>query len=226
MYSTGKPVGQIFGYQAIGYFIDQADIDNSPSQQFGEVSPGDIKYKDQNGDGVINEFDQVALGYNSSVPEIYYGFNVGAEWKGIGFSLDFQGIGHYTSWTTLTGLYRPLTNGNTISQYYYENRWTPETPNARYPRLSTETIQNNQQNSTVWLENGSFLKLRNCEVYYKFPHELISKWHLNTAKIYVRGVDLFCWDHINQIDPESLGNGIPTPPSLPATTWAAARSTC
>lgn len=214
LYSTGKPVGQIFGYQAIGYFIDQADIDNSPSQQFGEVSPGDIKYKDQNGDGVINEFDQVALGYNSSVPEIYYGFNVGAEWKGIGFSLDFQGIGHYTSWTTLTGLYRPLTNGNTISQYYYENRWTPETPNARYPRLSTETIQNNQQNSTVWLENGSFLKLRNCEVYYKFPHELISKWHLNTAKIYVRGVDLFCWDHINQIDPESLGNGILTTRSI------------
>lgn len=90
------------------------------------MSPGDIKYKDQNGDGVINEFDQVALGYNSSVPEIYYGFTLGAEWKGIGFSLAFQGVGHYTSWTTLTGLYRPLTNGNTISQYYYENRWTPE----------------------------------------------------------------------------------------------------
>ena len=214
LYSTGKPVGQIFGYQAIGYFVDQADIDNSPEQRFGEVSPGDIKYKDQNGDGFIDELDQVALGYNSSVPEIYYGFNVGLEWKGLGFNAFFQGVGHYTSWTTLSGLYRPLINGNAISNYYYANRWTPETPNARYPRLTTQTVQNNTQNSSVWLENGSFLKLRNMEVYYKLPHSLISKWHLNTAKVYVRGVDLFCWDHINEIDPESLGNGIATTRSI------------
>lgn len=214
LYSTGKPVGQIFGYQAIGYFVDQADIDNSPEQRFGEVSPGDIKYKDQNGDGFIDELDQMALGYNSSVPEIYYGFNVGLEWKGLGFNAFFQGVGHYTSWTTLSGLYRPLINGNAISNYYYANRWTPETPNARYPRLTTQTVQNNTQNSSVWLENGSFLKLRNMEVYYKLPHSLISKWHLNTAKVYVRGVDLFCWDHINEIDPESLGNGIATTRSI------------
>ena len=214
LYSTGKPVGQIFGYQAIGYFVDQADIDNSPEQRFGEVKPGDIKYKDQNNDGFIDEFDQVALGYNSSVPEIYYGFNVGLEWKGIGVNAFFQGLGHYTSWTTLSGLYRPLTDGNAISNYYYANRWTPENPTARYPRLTTQTVQNNTQSSSVWLENGSFLKLRNMEIYYKLPYSLISKWHLNTAKVYVRGVDLFCWDHINEIDPASLGNGIPTTRSI------------
>lgn len=214
LYSTGKAVGQIFGYQAVGFFVDQADIDNSPTQQFGEVKPGDIKYKDQNGDNIINDFDVVPLGYNSSFPEVYYGFSLGAEWKGLGFNVDFQGIGNYTSYTTLTGLYRPMLNGNTISNYYYENRWTPENPNARYPRLTTETVQNNTQTSSVWLENGAFMKLRNCEIYYKLPHEVISKWHLNNAKVYVRGVDLFCWDHIKQIDPASLNNGIPTTRSI------------
>ncbi|MEO4717349.1 SusC/RagA family TonB-linked outer membrane protein, partial [Phocaeicola vulgatus] len=167
-----------------------------------------------NNDNVINEFDQIPLGYNSSVPEIYYSFNIGAEWKGIGVNFDFQGVGNYTSWTTLNGLYRPLSNGNAISNYYYENRWTPETPNARYPRLTTETVQNNTQSSSVWLVDGSFLKLRNCEVYYKLPHSVVNKWHLNSAKLYVRGVDLFCWDHIKEIDPESIGNGIPTTRSI------------
>lgn len=214
LYRTGKRVGQIFGYQAIGYFIDQADIENSPQQQFGAVVPGDIKYKDQNGDKVINEFDQVALGYNANVPEIYYGFNIGAEWKGIGFNASFQGVGNYTAWTTLEGLYMPLDGGNTISNYYYANRWTPENPNARYPRLSTESVQNNNESSSVWLENGSFLKLRNCELYYKLPHSWINKWHLNKARVYVRGVDLFCWDHIKEIDPESLGSGTPTTSSI------------
>lgn len=214
LYRTGKRVGQIFGYQAIGYFIDQADIENSPQQQFGEVAPGDVKYKDQNGDKVINEFDQVALGYNAEVPEIYYGFNIGAEWKGIGFSASFQGVGNYTVWTTLDGLYMPLDGGNAISNHYYANRWTPENPNARYPRLSTESVQNNNESSSVWLENGSFLKLRNCELYYKLPYSWISKWHLNKAKVYVRGVDLFCWDHIKEIDPESLGSGTPTTSSI------------
>ena len=92
-----------------------------------------------------------------------------------------------------------------FQNYYYENRWTPETPNARYPRLTTETVQNNTQSSSVWLVDGSFLKLRNCEVYYKLPHSVVNKWHLNSAKLYVRGVDLFCWDHIKEIDPESIG---------------------
>ena len=89
-----------------------------------------------------------------------------------------------------------------------------ETPNARYPRLTTETVQNNTQSSSVWLVDGSFLKLRNCEVYYKLPHSVVNKWHLNSAKLYVRGVDLFCWDHIKEIDPESIGNGIPTTRSI------------
>ena len=155
--STGNPVGQIFGLQAIGYFVDQADIDNSLPQQFGPVKAGDIKYKDMNGDKVINSDDRVAMGYNSTCPEIYYSFSLGLEWKGLGFSAQFQGVGNYTA--ILSGTYyRPLVDNTTISNYVYRNRWTPETPNARFPRLTTETVDNNLQTSSLWLADRSFLK--------------------------------------------------------------------
>lgn len=172
--STGNPVGQIFGLQAIGYFVDQADIDNSLPQQFGPVKAGDIKYKDMNGDKVINSDDRVAMGYNSTCPEIYYSFSLGLEWKGLGFSAQFQGVGNYTA--ILSGTYyRPLVDNTTISNYVYRNRWTPETPNARFPRLTTETVDNNLQTSSLWLADRSFLKLRNCEVYYKLPSILVEQ---------------------------------------------------
>ena len=211
--STGNPVGQIFGLQAIGYFVDQADIDNSLPQQFGPVKAGDIKYKDMNGDKVINSDDRVAMGYNSTCPEIYYSFSLGLEWKGLGFSAQFQGVGNYTA--ILSGTYyRPLVDNTTISNYVYRNRWTPETPNARFPRLTTETVDNNLQTSSLWLADRSFLKLRNCEVYYKLPSSWLNRFWVKNAKVYVRGVDLFCWDHIKEIDPESIGNGIPTTRSI------------
>lgn len=153
--STGNPVGQIFGLQAIGYFVDQADIDNSLPQQFGPVKAGDIKYKDMNGDKVINSDDRVAMGYNSTCPEIYYSFSLGLEWKGLGFSAQFQGVGNYTA--ILSGTYyHPLVDNTTISNYVYRNRWTPETPNARFPRLTTETVDNNLQTSSLWLADRSF----------------------------------------------------------------------
>jgi TonB-linked SusC/RagA family outer membrane protein len=206
---TGKPVSQIFGYQAVGFFVDEADIENSPAQQFSEVKPGDIKYKDQNGDGIINEYDEVALGYNNVVPEIYYSFNIGFEWKGLGFSALFQGVTNYTAVLNTQSIYWPLINDTNISQYYYDNRWTPETPFAKFPRLTTESNANNFQTNSVWLADASFLKLRNCEVYYKLPVNLLSKLRMKTGKVYVRGVDLLCFDHIDISDPESIGVAYP-----------------
>lgn len=212
--STGKSVGQIFGMQAIGYFVDQADIDNSPAQQFGQVKPGDIKYKDQNRDGVIDNTDAIAMGYNSVVPEIYYSFNLGFEWKGIGFTADFQGVSNYTAYLTTTSLYRPLVDNSTISNYYYANRWTPETPDARFPRLTTESVANNLMGSSVWLADRSFLKLRNCEVYYKLPVSFLDKIKMKSAKVYVRGVDLLCIDGIDISDPEAMGTSYPATRSV------------
>ena len=211
--STGNPVGQIFGLQAIGYFVDQADIDNSLPRQFGPVKAGDIKYKDMNGDKVINSDDRVAMGYNSTCPEIYYSFSLGLEWKGLGFSAQFQGVGNYTA--ILSGTYyRPLVDNTTISNYVYRNRWTPETPNARFPRLTTETVDNNLQTSSLWLADRSFLKLRNCEVYYKLPSSWLNRFWVKNAKVYVRGVDLLCFDSIDQLDPEAMNNSYPATRSI------------
>lgn len=211
--STGNPVGQIFGLQAIGYFVDQADIDNSLPQQFGPVKAGDIKYKDMNGDKVINSDDRVAMGYNSTCPEIYYSFSLGLEWKGLGFSAQFQGVGNYTA--ILSGTYyHPLVDNTTISNYVYRNRWTPETPNACFPRLTTETVDNNLQTSSLWLADRSFLKLRNCEVYYKLPSSWLNRFWVKNAKVYVRGVDLLCFDSIDQLDPEAMNSSYPATRSI------------
>lgn len=212
--STGKSLGQIFALQAVGYFVDQADINNSPTQQFGQVKPGDIKYKDINRDGVINDNDFIAMGYNSTVPEVYYSFNLGFEWKGLGFTAMFQGVSNYTALLNTNSVYTPLVGNATISNYYYANHWTPENPNARFPRLTTEAVDNNLKNSSVWLADRSFLKMRNCEIFYKLPASFLGKMKMKTAKVYVRGVDLLCFDSIDLSDPEAMGRSYPATRSV------------
>lgn len=205
----GCPVNQPFGLEAIGFFKDEQDIMDSPKQLFSEVKPGDIKYNDRNKDGFIDENDMVAMGYNTSVPEIYYGFNLGFEYKGFGIYALFQGIGHKSVWLDTKSIYRPLVNNTTISNYYYENRWTEDNQNAKFPRLTSEANANNNQNSSLWLADASFLKLRNCEVYYKLPLSLVSKAKMKAVKIYLRGMDLFSFDKMELTDPEVVGVSYP-----------------
>ena len=203
---TGNPVGQIYGLEAIGFFRDAADIANSPVQTFSTVKPGDIKYRDINGDNVIDANDVVAIGNNGTVPGVYYNFHLGAEWKGLGIYAMFQGVGKYTANLNTKSMYWPLINNTTISQYAYDNRWTPENQNAKFPRLSSQSNANNYRNSTLWLADRSFLKLRDLEIYYNLPKSLLEKTKIvNGAKVYVRGVDLLCFDHIDENDPEALG---------------------
>lgn len=211
---TGKPLHQIFGYQALGFFVDDEDIKHSPVQQFSDVKPGDIKYKDQNGDNIINELDQVAMGYNTAIPEIYYSFDLGVEWKGLGLTASFQGVGNYSAMLNTQSMYWPLINNTTISNHYYNNRWTPETPFAMYPRLTTESNANNFTNNTVWLTDASFLKMRNVELYYNFAQPLLSKIKMKSARLYLRGVDLLCFDNIDISDPESIGVAYPMTKSV------------
>lgn len=203
---TGHAVGQIYGLQAIGFFRDEDEIAKSLTQTFSTVKPGDIKYKDVNGDNIIDANDVCAIGHNGTVPGVYYNFHLGAEWKGIGFYAMFQGVGQYTANLNTKSLYWPLINNTTISQYAYDNRWTTVNQNAKFPRLSSQGNANNYRNSTLWLEDRSFLKLRDLEVYYNFPKTLLAKTgFINGAKLYVRGVDLFCFDHIDESDPEAIG---------------------
>ena len=215
--TTGNPLKQTYGMQVIGYFKDQADIENSPKQAFGDVKPGDIKYKDVNGDNIIDANDKVAIGYSTTAPEIYYSFNLGAEWKGLGFDAMFQGTGRYSAVLNTKSLYWPLINNTTISQEYYDNRWTVENQDAKYPRLSSQSNENNYQTNTLWLADRSFLKLRSIELYYKFPQALMKKSKiLSNAKVYVRGVDLLCFDKINIADPEVYGATYPLTRSVVA----------
>lgn len=212
---TGTRLGQVFGMVAEGFFKDADDIKNSTKQNFSTVVPGDIKYKDVNGDGIIDSNDKTAIGYSTLSPEIYYSFHLGAEWKGLGVDVMFQGTGNYSALLNTKSMFWPLINNTTVSNHYYENRWTPDNPNAKYPRLSSQSNANNYQANTIWLADRSFLKLRNAEVYYKFPKNLMKKTKvLGSAKLYVRGTDLFCFDHIDVADPECYGASTPLNKSI------------
>ena len=203
---TGNPLGQLYGLKAIGFFKDKADIANSPEQTFSEVKPGDIKYADINGDNKIDANDEIAIGH-STTPGIYYQFHLGAEYKGLGFNALFQGTGLYSGILNTSGYYWGLVGNTNIAQYVYDNRWTPETAEtALFPRLSSSSNKNNYQNSTFWLCDRSYLKLRTLEVYYNLPKSVFNTIKfMNAAKIYVRGNDLLCWDHIKDRDAEGYG---------------------
>ena len=205
--TTGYGIGQLWGYKAIGLFKNQADIDNSTPQKLGSTPrPGDVKYEDINKDGVIDTNDRTAIGYNATCPELYYSLHLGAEWKGLGFYALFQGTGRYSGVLNTKSMYQPLVNNTTISQYYYDNRWTPETAEtAKFPALSSQSNANNFQTSTLFLADRSFFKLRNIEVYYSFPKSWFAKTSLSAVKVYVKGNDLFSLDHVAVSDPESYG---------------------
>ena len=205
---TGNPLQSTYGLVAIGLFKDEADIAASPTQTFSTVRPGDIKYQDINNDGVIDANDKTKIGYSAYAPEIFYNIHAGAEYKGIGVNLMFQGVANYSANLSAKGMYWPLLNSTSLSQQYYDGRWSPSNPdpNAAFPRLSTTSNANNYQTSTYWQRDRSFLKLRNVEVYYNLPKSLMQKTgFVNTAKVYVRGVDLLCFDHLDDADPESYG---------------------
>jgi len=207
----GKSVHQAFGLEAIGFFQDEDDIKNSPNQEFMVVKPGDIKYKDQNGDGVINDNDRIAMGYNSWTPEINYAFSLGMEYKGLGFNILFQGVGNYTKYLNLGSVYVPLVGNQNLSQHYYENRWIPGQDNshAKYPRLTSEDNPNNYRPSSLWYADASFLKLRNCEIYYHMPASWFNKTFFKGMKIYVKGENLLTIDNIKTIDPELASTAYP-----------------
>ena len=208
LYTTGHPVGQIFGYVAEGIFQNDAEIAAAPVQNLGStVRPGDIRYRDINNDGIIDSNDRTAIGHSTTAPEIFYNFRLGAEYKGFGIYAVFQGTGKYTAMLN-TSYYSTLVGTDNLTQYVYDNRWTPENPNSEFPRLSPESNANNTQTSTFWMRDRSFLKLRNLEVYYNVPKAWLNQKLkvVNGLKIYFRGNDLFTTSNVPENDPECYGN--------------------
>lgn len=205
---VGHRVNEAWGLKSAGFFTSQADIDASCSQEFSTVSVGDIKYQDLNGDGVINQFDITSLGGSTNIPELNYAFNVGLEYKGIGFNAWFQGTGNYMKY--LPGvIWGGMANSGNLSIDYYNNCYDVAGESALYPRLTTLDNSNNQQASNVWYKNVHFLKLRNCELYYKVPASLLSKLRLSAAKIFVQGENLLSFDNVDAMDAEVLSTAYP-----------------
>ena len=217
----GYRVNQAKGLVALGLFKDYDDIRNSPKQTFGDYMPGDIKYKDINGDGIINDLDQVAVGA-TTVPNLIYGMGVSAQWKGLDVNVHFQGAGKSSFFINGEGV-RPFASGNR-GNFYKEviaHRWisreesgteATEDPNAQYPRLSYGYNNNNNRNSSYWLRNGSYLRLKTLEVGYTLPKKLTNRIHFNNIRIYVIGTNLLTWSKFKMWDPEmNSSNGAAYP---------------
>lgn len=204
MNRTGQSRYQTFGLVAAGLFKDQADIDSWPEQTFGEVAPGDIKYLDLNGDGVVDSYDTKPIGY-TNVPEIVYGFGFSLQWKSFDFSAFFQGVGH-VSFSTLTdqtlGFNARNSREANIFADVYDNYWTPDRLDAKYPRLYIGTNNNNNQASTFWMANGSYMRLKNLEIGYTLPKRISTKLAMQNLRVYLSGVNLLTFTSFKLWDPD------------------------
>ncbi len=207
---VGSSADAARGLVALGFFKSQQEIDNSPLQEFGQVKVGDIKYKDINGDNVINENDYVAFDYGTTFPAMNFAFNIGLEYKGIGFNATVQyGGNQIKSLQYVDGVWGALSDNRNMSQEYYNNCYDLAGDKALYPRLSTANVANNAQASTIWYRNVSWIKLRDCELYYRFPARLLERAKISDAKVFVQGQNLLSFDNIGVMDAENLNTGYP-----------------
>ena len=206
----GTPADAARGLIAEGFFQSEAEIASSPLQEFGQVKVGDTKYKDVNGDGVINENDVVAMDWGGSFPALNVGFNLGMEFKGFGINAYFQGAALQTkNLMYVDGVWGALSGNRGLSSEYYNNSFDVIGSSALYPRLSTTQVANNAQASTIWFRNVQWLKLRDCEVYYRLPARLLGHVNVSDAKLFVQGQNLLSFDNIPAMDAENLNTGYP-----------------
>lgn len=215
---VGKPFGQTFGLHALGLFESQEEIDNSPRQDFGPVRPGDIKYADINGDGVVNGEDEIAIG-RPTIPEIVYGFGLNFRWKNFDAAVFFQGISNTSLMVSGSSFY-PFSSGNlliaSINQDVYKNRWHIDNPdpNAKYPRLSSNQNINNNRTSSFFQHDASFIRLKNADFGYTIPKRWIDRAKLSSMRLYVSGTNLLTFSNFKLWDPErGGGQGAGYPPT-------------
>ena len=228
---NGYPHNSIRGYQAIGLFKDEDDIKYSPQQTFGEVLPGDIKYKDINGDGVVDKLDQVPLTH-SNYPLTMFGFGGEFRYKNLTLGVLFKGTGRTSFFyvgqnmthkgvTQTNGMgYMPFfagTTGNVLSLAADPaNRWIPrayaeangmdvslaENPNARFPRLQYGKNQNNSQLSTFWQDDARYIRLQEITLNYRVNTDFTKRFGISSLDLQFVGNNLYIWDNIEIFDPE------------------------
>jgi len=210
MYKTGHPVDTRFGYVVDRFYTESDDMASLPDQsQLGAQHPGDLKFKDLNGDGVIDNNDMQAIG-NPKLPTTTYGINLGAQYKGFDFSALFHGeagstiaLSGYTYWDFYNQ------TGNVMQQHL--DRWQPgDGQSAGYPRL-TLTNPNNYVSNSYWIRDNSFIRLQYLELGYTLPKKISQKAGMSKARLYVNGNNLYCWDKLGAFDPELSDSGTAFP---------------
>ena len=187
----GYPQNSLLGYEADGYIVPE-DYDSNGkykgATQIGNFGPGDIKYKDQNSDGVINSTDLVIMG--NPFPRYTFGLNLSFEYKGIDLNMLFQGVGKADGYVW----------GHSIGSFYEggsmpeigKDYWTPENRNAMFPRLAFNN-SNNQQNSSFWIKNAAYLRMKNLQLGYSLPKVWVSKIGISNLRLYASTDNLFTW---------------------------------
>ncbi len=221
----GKPYNVSRGFISLGLFKDDQDVKNSPAQ-FGKLRPGDIKYKDVTGDGVITDDDRVPLSY-SPIPRLMYGFGGEFTYKDFTLGLLFKGTGKSDFFLNNNGYgYIPFYGGalgNVLSIAGEQNkRWTPssysgnpatENPNAKFPRLSYGYNENNSKTSSFWMADSRYLRLQEVTLNYNLKHKALKQYlGISSVDLQLIGYNLAVWDKVDLWDPELAGyNGYAYP---------------
>ncbi|MDR2913944.1 MAG: TonB-dependent receptor [Tannerella sp.] len=205
-----------WGYQVIGQFQSEEEINNYPIDNDGQNNrtqlPGDLIYKDVNGDGVINELDERPIGYPDNwAPMLSFGGNIGLQWRDFDLNMDFAG-GAMQSWFQDYELRNAFHAGGNSPAYILEDRWhraDPYDPNSqwipgKYPAIRKGTSVNNGKNSDFWQHDVRYLRLKNLEIGYSLPKSLINRLHISRMRIYVSASNVFTIDNMKEygIDPE------------------------
>ncbi|MDR2385940.1 MAG: TonB-dependent receptor [Tannerella sp.] len=215
----GQPYQGVRGLQCIGFFKDEDDIKYSPKQAWGEVMPGDLKYKDINGDGKVNDDDKVPLSYKSMFPLITYGAGAEFNYKNLSVGFLFQGTGKVDYFSNGYG-YIPFAGGETgnILEQFKDpsTRWIPkdyalshgidpnlaENPNALLPRLQYGNNNNNSQTSDFWKGDASYLRFKELMVSYRLKDKFLQKAGVSSIDLQFIGNNLYVWDKVKIFDPE------------------------
>ncbi|MDR1340979.1 MAG: SusC/RagA family TonB-linked outer membrane protein, partial [Prevotellaceae bacterium] len=221
----GQKISQQWGYIAERLFMDDEEVKNAPTQ-FGKYGAGDIKYKDINGDKIIDDNDQVPIGYPTT-PEINYGFGVSLGYKNLDFSCFFQGSARSSFWidpertapfvnrsdANVDNSLHEFTTNRALLKYWAEDHWSEDDRNihAQWPRLSDSNIANNEKRSTWFMRDGSFLRLKTAEIGYTLPKKWLNSIRMQNARIYASGSNLWLWSAFKMWDVEMAGNGLTYP---------------
>lgn len=205
--AIGHSLGAPFGLKALGFFDSREEIKKSPEQAFSSMlRPGDIRYADINGDGVVDAYDRIYLDGYSRTPEIMFGLGGAVAWKGFEFSVFFTGATHTSLFLQNESIWPFLRGPGTynILEEYYNNRWTPETKKtAEYPAVIPGQSTNNFRRSSIYMKDASYIRWKSATLGYTLPVEITQKLGMSSLKFYINATNIITFDYIDFMNPET-----------------------